>query len=132
MAVSTSGTYLMYKATPEGAFTKLCDIIDYPDMGATPSKLDTTDLSAKKFKTSILGLQETPDLTFTANYDSAKYATIDALKGKYSFELQFGEDGEDGKFGWTGSIQIYVTGGGVDEVRKMTLVLSAETEITVA
>lgn len=133
MAVSTSGTYLMYKATGAAtSYTKLCDIIDYPDLGGTPSKLDTTDLSAKKFKTSILGLQETPDLTFTANYDKTVYATLAALKGSYPFELQFGTDGADGKYDWTGKIQVYVNGGGVDEVRKMTIVLSAETEITAA
>lgn len=133
MAVSTSGTYLMYKATSEAtSFTKLCDIVDYPDLGGTPSKLDTTDLSAQKFKTSILGLQETPDLTFTANYDKAMYTTIAALNGSYDFELQFGTDGADGKYDWTGKIQVYVNGGSVDEVRKMTIVLSAETEITAA
>lgn len=133
MAVSTSGTYLMYKATGEAtSYTKLCDIVDYPDLGGTPSKLDTTDLSAQKFKTSILGLQETPDLTFTANYDKTVYATIAALNKSYPFELQFGTDGADGKYDWTGKIQVYVNGGGVDEVRKMTIVLSAETEITAA
>jgi len=133
MAVSTSGTYLMYKATSEASsYTKLCDIVDYPDLGSTPSKLDTTDLSAQKFKTSILGLQETPDLTFTANYDPDVYATIAALTGSYPFELQFGTDGVDGKYDWTGNVVVYVNGGGVDEVRKMTVVLSAETEITAA
>ena len=130
MAVSTAKTFLMYKAT-EGAteYVKLLDITNYPDMGSTPNKLDTTDLSAEKFKTSILGLQELPDLTFEANYDKTVFATINALNGSYPFQLQFGEDGADGKFSWTGQIRIFAMGGGVDEVRKMQVTLSAETEI---
>lgn len=129
MALSTAKTYLFYKPTSGGTAEKLCDIVDFPDMGSTPSKLDTTDLSAEKFKTSILGLQETPDLTFTANYTKAEFDKINALTADYPFELHFGTDGVDGKFSWTGEIIVYPTGGGVDEVRKMTIVCSASTEI---
>lgn len=135
MAISTAKTYLMYKGkdgTPS-TFEMLCPITNYPDMGSTPSKLDTTDLSAEKFKTSILGLQEAPDLTFEANYDKTLFTKINGLSGKtYAFELQFGADGTEGKFDWDGQVVAYVTGGGVDEVRKMTIVVSAETEITPA
>lgn len=129
MAISTAGTYLMYKKS--STFEKLCDIINYPDMGAEPNKIDTTDLSALKMKTSILGLQEAPDLNFEANYDKATYDKIKALEGTtQDFELQFGENGADGKYDWKGQLIVYITGGGVDEARKMTIVISAETEIT--
>lgn len=135
MAISTAKTYLMYKGkdgTPS-TFEMLCPITNYPDTGSTPSKLDTTDLSAEKFKTSILGLQEAPDLTFEANYDKTLFDKINGLSGKtYAFELQFGADGAEGKFDWDGQCIVYATGGGVDEVRKMTIVVSAETEITPA
>jgi len=137
MAVSTATTTLMYTTdlvapydTP--ALSKLLDIVNYPDLGSTPSKLDTTDLSATIFKTSILGLQEIPDLTFEANYDEAKYNTISALTATYHFSLYFGTDGADGKFSWDGQIRIFANGGGVDEVRKMTVTLSASTPITFA
>ena len=126
MAVSTAITTLNYSI--DGTiYNKLCDIISYPDLGSTPSKLDTTTLSEAKFKTSILGLQEVPDLTFEANYDEATFATISALTGTYDFQLLFGAS--DGKFEWEGQVQVYANGGGVDEVRKMTIVLSAETPI---
>lgn len=129
MAISTAGTYLMYKNST--AFEKLCDIINYPDMGAEPNKIDTTDLSALNMKTSILGLQEAPDLNFEANYDKTTYAKIKALEGEtHEFELQFGTNGVDGKYDWTGQLIVYITGGGVDEARKMTIVISTETEIT--
>lgn len=132
MATSTANTTLMYKTTSGGTYTKLVDIVNYPDMGSTPSKLDTTDLSALVYKTNILGLQDTPDLTFECNYDSTAYGVIAALVGTTVYlQLQFGTSGADGTFTWQGGIMVYVNGGGVDEVRKMTLVCSAETEIVV-
>lgn len=128
MAVSTASTILSYSSA-EGTFTKLVDITNYPDLGATPSKLDTTDLTAKKFKTSILGLQEIPDLTFEANYDKEAYTLIDGLTDTYTFKLEFGEGGVDGTFTWDGQVSVFTVGAGVDEVRKMSVTCSAETEI---
>jgi hypothetical protein len=128
MAVSTASTTLKYYVT--SSYTKLCDITSYPDMGSAPSKLDTTDLSAVKMKTSINGLQEAPDLTFEANYDETAYTLISGLTGTQKFELELGLNGADGKFAWEGDISIMLNGGGVDEVRKMTISCSASTEIT--
>lgn len=123
----TTGTST--NTTAGGTFAKLCDIISYPDMGATPSKLDTTTLTEGTYKTSTLGLQEVPDLTFEANYDDTVYGTINALSASnYFLQLVFGTN--DGKFDWQGQIKCYTNGGGVDEVRKMTIVLSASTPIT--
>ena len=129
MATSTANTILKYGTTKGGTFEKLVDITGYPDLGSTPNKLDTTDLTATKFKTSILGLQEVPDLEFEANYTLADYTLIDGLEGTHWFNLEMGDAGEDGVFEWSGEVSVYKNGGGVDEVRKMTIVLSAETEI---
>lgn len=115
--------------TAGGTFTKLVDITSYPDLGSTPSKLDTTDMSQGAYKTSIFGLQETPDMTFECNYDEATYNTLVGLiASNYFFQLEFGV--LDGKFNWQGQIRAYVTGGGVDEVRKMTVVTSCATPLT--
>ncbi len=131
MAVSTQVTTLNYDPLGGSEFTKLVDITSYPDLGSTPSKLDTTTLSETKFKNSILGLQEVPDLTFEANYDIDDYNLVSALEGDdVSFQLKFGET--DGAFTWKGQVAVYANGGGVDEVRKMTLVLSASTPLTFA
>ena len=130
MAISTQITTLSSKLLVGDTYVKLVDITSYPDLGSAPSKLDTTDLSATKFKTSILGLQEVPDLTFEANYDEAIYNTISGYNTERFFELKFGT--ADGTFTWKGQIAVYANGGGVDEVRKMTLVLSASTPITFA
>ena len=114
--------------TAGATYTKLTDITSYPDLGSAPSKLDTTTLSELKYKTSMLGLQEVPDLTFEANYDKTVYNTISALTAEQFFELQFSET--DGRFNWKGNVAVYSNGGGVDEVRKMTIVLSASTPIS--
>ena len=127
MAVSTQVTTLS-SGTDGVAWTKLVDITNYPDLGSAPSKLDTTDLSAVKFKTSILGLQEVPDLTFEANYDKTAFIAISAMTTTRHFKLAFGSS--DGSFTWQGQVAIYANGAGVDEVRKMTIVLSASTPIT--
>lgn len=129
MAINTAGTYLKYSTTGVAPFTDICPITSYPDMGSTPTKIDVTDLSAKRFKKSILGLQEVPDLTFEANYDKTVLTTINGLTAKYTFQLQFGDAGADGIFEWEGQIQAYANGGNPDEARKMTIVCSAETEI---
>ena len=131
MAISTQVTTLSSKLLIGDSYIKLVDIVNYPDLGSAPSKLDTTDLSAVKFKTSILGLQEVPDLTFEANYDKAVYSTINGFGNvERFFELKFGTT--DGTFTWKGNIAIYANGAGVDEVRKMTIVLSASTPIVMA
>lgn len=129
MAISTALTTLKYSTDQGTSYDKLVDITNYPDLGATPTKLDTTDLSATNFKTSILGLQDVPDLTFEANYTSEAYALIEGLTGKQLFQLEFGADGAFGTFNWEGEIRVYAVGGAVDEVRKMTVVLSSETPL---
>ena len=128
MAISTANTILSF-SSDGSSYTKLVDIVSYPDLGGTPSKIDTTDLSQTQFKTSILGLQELPDLTFECNYDEEAYARIIAMTDTYKFKLSFGASGVDGEFTWDGQVRIYANGGGVDEARKMTVTLSASTPI---
>lgn len=132
-ATTTANTTLKSATTSGGPYTKLLDIKSYPDMGSEPDKIDTTDLSDTRYKTEILGLQDTPDLTFEANYNKETYEKIVGLRDtQQHFRLEFGEGGEYGAFEWSGEVDIYATGGGVDEVREMTVVVSAETEIEFA
>ncbi|HZJ99729.1 MAG TPA: hypothetical protein VFC79_06970 [Tissierellaceae bacterium] len=127
MAVATMNTILKYKLEDE--FVKLVDIKEYPDMGSEPEKIDTTTLSELRMRTSINGLQDAPDLAFMANYDKTAYELIDGLVGEQEFQLELGEDGVDGKFGWTGEVSVYLTGSGVNEVREMNISVSASTPI---
>lgn len=132
MATNTSNTVLTYSTTSNGTYNKLCDIVSYPDLGSAPSKLDTTDLTQTANKTSILGLADAPDLTFDCNYDETAFNTINTLGTTtiYFFRLSFGTN--DGKFEWSGQVRVFANGGGVDEVRKMTVITSAATPVTFA
>lgn len=127
MAIATMNTTLEYEVG--GDFEKLVDIKEYPDMGSQPEMLDTTTLSELTMMTSIPGLQDAPDLTFIANYTLEAYELIDGLSGTQKFRLKLGEDGVDGIFAWDGEVSVYLTGGGVNEVRDMTITVSASTPI---
>src|SRR6056297_803575 len=128
MAISTINTTLLYDSGA-GTFEKVCDIKSYPDMGSAPSKIDTTDLSQTERMTSILGLQEDSDMTFEANFDAIAYALIKGIEADTDFKLEFGDGGEDGTLSWTGDIDVFTAGGGVNEVRNMTITCSSSTSI---
>ena len=131
MASSTYGTYLMHKGTGD-TYTKLVDIKDFPDLGGAPEMLETTTLS-DAMQTYIEGIQSADALEFTANYTKEDYANLIALKGeRESYAVYFGEDGEEGKFEFEGYLSARVTGGGVNEVRGMTISIAPATEITYA
>ena len=137
MATSSYKTFLMLKK--DGAYEKLVDIKDYPDLGGAPEMLETTTLS-DSMQTYIEGIQSQDSLEFNVNYTLALYNEIDALKGKESeFSVWFGgtEDGEsvtptgdEGKFNFKGYISIRVTGKGVNEVREAVLSIAPSTPIT--
>lgn len=144
MAASTTAThtfksFLMYKATAgASSYTKLIDIKEFPDLGGDPDMLETTTMSDSA-KTYILGLQDMDTLKFTANYTKADFSTLNGLAGStYDFAVWFGgtesggtvtPDGEDGKFAWSGQLTAYVTGKGTNEVREITISISASTPI---
>ncbi len=140
MASSSYKTFLMHSSTGSD-YTKLVDIKDYPDLGGEPEMLQTTTLS-DKMHTYTPGIQSLEGMTFTANYDVDVYAELDALKDKEEyFSVWFGgtesgetvtPTGEDGKFNFKGKLNVFVSGGGVNEVRDMTISIAPSTPITLA
>lgn len=140
MASSSYKTFLMHAKTGT-AYEKLVDIKDYPDLGGEPEMLQTTTLS-DKMHTYTPGIQSLEGLSFTANYDKEAYSKLDALKDKdESYSVWFGgtESGEevtptgaDGKFDFKGKLSVFVSGGGVNEVRNMTITIAPSTPITMA
>lgn len=126
-AVSTANTTLQHDVG--GSFEILVPIKEYPDLGGEPEKIDTTDLSATRFRTDILGLQDSPDLTFTANYTKENYEKIENIAEENTYRLVLGNEGEHGIFEWTGDISVFLVGAGVDDVREMTIVMNASDEI---
>ena len=140
MPKSTYKTFLMHKVS--GTYAKLLDIKDYPDLGGAPEMLETTTLS-DGMQTYTAGIQSLDALAFSCNYTEEDYAAVKALEGtKQDFAVWFGgtaaadgsvtPNGEDGKFEFSGTISVFVTGGGVNEVRGMTVTIAPSTVITKA
>ena len=81
MAISSYKTFLMKKGSSGSTYEKLVDIKEFPDLGGDPNMLDATTLS-DPMQINIMGIQKVDALTFTANYSSEDFATLDALKGQ--------------------------------------------------
>lgn len=137
MAISTYKIFLM-KKTGE-IWGKLIDIKDFPDLGGSPELLETTTLS-DRMQTYIPGIQSLDALEFTANYTKADYTSLKALEGKETeYAVWFGgtesgdtvtPTGSEGKFKFAGSLSVYASGGGVNEVVDMTITIAPSTSIT--
>lgn len=130
MAKCTNVTYLMHKGASDTAFSKLLDITQYPDLGGDKEKLDSTTLSDTK-KRSINGLEDTAELAFSAWYDKNDYEKLLAIQEAGTvdtYQLWFGEDGEDGIWEWEGIMAVHPASGGVNAVREMSFSITDEGE----
>lgn len=131
-ATITYLSFLMTKGASESAFSKVCDIKDYPDLLAQKENVETTTLSDGA-RTYIPGIQNVDgSLDFTANYDLATLTALDALKGlKQDYAVWFGgtevpgadptPTGALGKFGGKGELSYTIAGKGVNDVREINI-----------
>jgi hypothetical protein len=139
MAISTYKVFLM-KSTDGSQYEKLIDIKDFPDLGGAPETLETTTLS-DSMQTYIPGIQSLDALEFNANYTKEDFESLKALEGQeLHYAVWFGgtvssatvtPTGTDGKFNFKGSLSVFPTGGGVNEVVGMTITIAPSTPITV-
>ena len=137
MAISTYKSFLMVKNA--STWEKLIDIKSYPDLGGSPELLETTTLS-DSMTTNIPGIQSLDALEFECNYTLADYTKLKEMEGTdKEFAVWLGgtesgstvtPTGSDGKFEFGGQLSVYVNGGGVNEVRNMTVSIAASTPIT--
>ena len=138
--ISTFQTYLMYRTTTSGTYSKLIDITSFPDLVPPKERIDITSLS-DYMRTYINGIGDTSEMSFGANYTPENYAAVNALEGhQYDYAVWFGasstngeagtEDGHMGKFSWTGDISAGISGGGVNEAVGMTINCTPATVIT--
>ena len=131
VGINSFRVYLM-KGTGTGtlSWSKLVDIKDFSDLGAAPEPLETTTLSDPA-RTYIPGIENTEQKTFTCNFNNTDFATLAALKGmEQNLAIWFGAsesggvytpDGNIAKFEGKGYIDVFVNGGGVNEVVNMTV-----------
>lgn len=136
--ISTYGTYLMYRTTTSGTYTKLIDITSFPDLIPPKERIDITSLS-DYMRVYINGIGDTSEFTFGANYTPDNYSAVTALEGhQYDYAVWFGHSGEAGsetpdghygKFSWTGDISAGINGGGVNEAVGMTITSTPATVV---
>lgn len=130
MAKCTNKTFIMHKGANEGDFTKLIDITEYPDLGGPKEKLDVTTLSDTKKRT-IDGIEDVNDLEFKAWYEKADYEKLLAIQESGSldtYQIWFGEDGQDGIWEWQGKMAVYPNTGNSNAAREMTFSITDEGE----
>jgi len=131
-AYSTINTVLKTSTTSSGTYTQLCKIKSYPDLGGTPEQIETTDLE-DTFQTFVPGVQSMDTMEFTCNYNPTDYAAVVAAIPKGGadlyYQLEFGEAGANGKFQWTGTHSVRVTGGEVNGVREMVITVTPSSKI---
>lgn len=138
MATNTFMTFLMHSTDGE-TYTKLEDIISYPDLGGSPETIDVTTLS-DRMMTNILGLQSADSMEFPILYTPESFANLKKLENStehYAIWVGGTDDGTTvtptgklGKFSFEGMLNVRMTGAGVNEARKATITLSASTPIT--
>ncbi len=136
MALSTYKSFLMHKVSDK--WEKLVDIKSYPDLGGSPELLEATSLSDPA-TVNIMGIQSMDALEFECNYTLTDYTKLKGLEGKDGeFAVWLGgteasgvvtPTGSDGKFEFGGQLAVYINGGGVNEVRNMTVSIAATTPI---
>ena len=125
-AYSTIGTILKF-GTDTNSMQQLCKIKSYPDLGGTPDTIETTDLE-DDVQTSEMGVQAVDALDFVANFTPEAYDSVMASAGKEgNYELEFKDACS---FKWTGQHTCYVSGGEVNAVREMHVVVVPSSKIT--
>lgn len=127
-ALNTINTVLKAGST-SSAVAKLCKIKSYPDLGGTPEKITVTDMEDED-EASIPGVRSSDDMDFTANYTPDAYKAVKAVSGKKQiFQLEFGAEGADGIFSWTGYLNVKVNSGEVNGAREMTISITRDSKI---
>lgn len=116
-------------------------IKSFPDIDphGNPDQVETTDL-CDEFHDYMDGLKNyADDLEFTANYDEAKFNTLNAIgTTRKAVDILLcsssaDETGANGKFSISSAeIAVRLNGGGVGDVMEMTIVIKPKSEITFA
>lgn len=145
MATSTYKTFLMVGSSSGSGssatvnYSKLVDIIDFPDLGGSPEQIDVTTLS-DKMRHYVNGVQEVDSMKFTANYDKTDYTNVKSHAGTVKpYSVWFGgtetssgsvtPTGDLGKFDFTADLSVYITGAGVNAARQMAIDLALASDI---
>lgn len=134
MAQSTQGVQLIHSADGS-SYSKVGCIKDFPDLdNAQKDQVEVTTLCDSEHK-NIDGLGNLPDeLSFTFNYDSSDWSTIQGLittdDGEGYWGVRIGNAGK--KWTFKATARLVLVGGGVGDALEMRLVLTPKSAISVA
>ena len=85
-------------------------------------------------QTFVPGVQSLDQMEFTCNYNPTDYqAVVSAIPSGGAdlyYQLEFGANGANGKFQWSGTHSVRVTGGDVNAVREMVITVTPSSGIT--
>lgn len=141
--VSTIYTFLMYNSAEAGAtgnWEKVVDITDFPDLIPAPETIEVTTLS-DTVRQYILGLKDSSDRAFTANYTKANYQAVKALEGAVQhLAVWIGgtpdgnggatPTGSEGKVAFDGTLAVSLNGAGVGDAHTMTITVATQSDDT--
>ena len=134
MAQSTQGVQLVH-STDGSSYSKAICIKDFPDIdNGQPDQVEITTLCDSEHK-NMDGLGNLPDeFSFTANYDSTDWATVQSLitndNGEGFWGVRIGNAGK--KWLFKATARLVLVGGGVGDVLEMRVVLTPKSAITVS
>lgn len=133
MAISSYNAKLMHDTgTGTPTWTQLLPVKTTPQLGGAPEQLETTTLD-DNMQTYINGIQASEAMTFTANYDDAKYDELKLLENTTEkYAVWFGNDGlgADGKYKFDGQLSVFINETAVNGVVEMTITINPSTVIT--
>ena len=134
MAQSTEGVQLIHSADGS-SYSKVICIKDFPDLdNAQADQVEVTTLCDSAHN-NIDGLGNLPDeLTFTANYDSSDWNTVQGLittdNGEGYWGVRIGNSGK--KWLLKATARLILVGAGVGDVLEMRIALTPKSQITVS
>ncbi len=137
MEYSNIDTHLDFSADNGTNYKELYGLYNYPDMGASPEKIDVSNMR-DKIKRGIAGRQDIGDLTFDFYYNTEKAADEGTVIKKAFSALMAEEDAllkwklcyPDGSYySWEGKPTVFMKGGGGDDPMKFTLSVTLESEL---
>ena len=137
MARLTKGSFLMYKATSNGTYAKLCDITEYPDLDQEPETEDSTTLSDTAH-TYIMALPDSGgSYVFNTWLSAADGSTISGLKDQTIYLAFYIGGTESGgvitptgsvfKREWQGQVSYQITGAGTADIAPASVACTVST-----
>lgn len=137
MAVLSKGAefyFATYSGSTLGNYTKVKGMIDVPDLGVVPNKVDITTLDDEAYHY-MKGLKDYGDLDFTFLYDDETYALIKNVESEAKVGVKVvlpavGTQASGRIFIFDAQVSAALSGFGVEERLEFTVSCALQSDIT--